>query len=123
LTNTHALIVDDDLAQRTMLASMLRQLGCTTSEAGDPSDALHMLGQDASVNIVFTDVLLPGMSGVAFLARVRERYPLIPVVVLSASDFDQWGRMAMDGGASFCLQIPFFKTDLLAALQAAQVAS
>jgi two-component system, NtrC family, nitrogen regulation response regulator GlnG len=122
LTNPHALIVDDDLAQRTMLASMLRQLGCTTSESSDPTNALRMLGQDESFNIVFTDVLLPGMSGVAFLARVRERFPMIPVVVLSASDFDQWGQMAMAGGASFCLQIPFFKSDLLAALQAAQVA-
>lgn len=81
-----------------------------------------MLGQDESVDIVFTDVLLPGMSGVAFLARVRERYPLLPVVVLSASDFDQWGQLALDGGASFCLQIPFFKNDVIAALQAAQVA-
>lgn len=105
-----------------MLASMLQQLGCTTSESSDPVNALRMLAQEPSVNIVFTDVLLPGMSGVTFLARVRERFPLLPVVVLSASDFDQWGQMAMEGGASFCLQIPFFKSDLLAALEAAKVA-
>lgn len=105
-----------------MLASMLQQLGCTTTESSDPRGALLELRQDSTINIVFTDVLLPGMSGVTFLARVRECLPTLPVVVLSASDFEQWGQKALEGGASFCLQIPFFKSDLLAALQAAQVA-
>jgi CheY-like chemotaxis protein len=62
------------------------------------------------------------MSGIAFLVRARECMPNIPVVVLSASDFALWGNEALQAGASFCLQIPFFKSDLLAALEAAQVA-
>jgi CheY-like chemotaxis protein len=105
-----------------MLASMLRQLGCTTTEASDPRSALTHLTQDGTVDIVFTDVLLPWMSGISFLERVREAYPTIPVVVLSASNFSVWGEQALQSGASFCLQIPFFKNDLIMALQAAQTA-
>lgn len=110
------------MAQRTMLASMLQQLGCMTTEASDPMSGLSIVRQDPSVNIVFTDVLLPTMSGITFLVRVRECSPSIPVVVLSASDFALWGKKALEVGASFCLQIPFFKSDLMAALEAAQVA-
>lgn len=122
MNEIHVLIVDDEPAQRTMLASMLRQLGCTTTESSDPKSALLTLRQDPTVQIVFTDVLLPRMNGITFLERVRENFPTIPVVVLSASDVGLWGKQAVEKGASFCLSIPFFKSDLLAALQAAQVA-
>jgi hypothetical protein len=44
------------------------------------------------------------------------------VIVISASDYSLWGAQAMQKGAIFCLQIPFFKRDLLAALEAAQIA-
>ena len=118
----HALIVDDDAAQRTMLASMLRQLGCITTETSDPRTALTSIHQNPTISVVFTDVLLPWMSGINFLERVRVDYPTIPVVVLSASDISLWGEEALEKGASFCLQIPFFKRDLMAALQAAQIA-
>jgi CheY-like chemotaxis protein len=123
LNSIHAMIVDDDAPQRTMLASMLHQLGCTTTEASDPRNALASLRQNPSVSIVFTDVLLPWMNGIHFLERLRKDYPTIPVIVLSASDFSLWGEQALQRGASYCLQIPFFKRDLVEALQAAQVVS
>lgn len=115
-------MVDDDNSQRMVLATMLRQLGCTTTEAADPKTALAILQSDPSINLVFTDVLLPWMSGISFLERIRERHPEVPVVVISASDFSLWGEQALQRGAIFCLQIPFFKRDLAAALEAAQTA-
>ena len=118
----HALVVDDDVAQRIMLASMLQQLGCTTTETSDPRNALAILRQDETVDIVFTDVLLPWMSGISFLERIREWHPTIPVIVLSASNYSVWGEQALRSGASFCLQIPFFKQDLMVALQTIQTA-
>lgn len=105
-----------------MLATMLHQLGCTTTESADPRSALAILRQDSTVNIIFTDVLLPRMSGITFLQKVRETHPTIPVIVLSASNFSVWGEQALQNGASFCLQIPFFKNDLVMALEAAQTA-
>jgi CheY-like chemotaxis protein len=101
---------------------MLRQLGCSTTEASDPKKALQILQADPTIDLVFTDVLLPWMSGISFLERIRETYPALPVIVISASDYSLWGAQAMQKGAIFCLQIPFFKRDLLAALEAAQIA-
>jgi CheY-like chemotaxis protein len=120
LNPQHVLVVDDDNGQRMVLASMLRQLGCTTTEASDPKIALEILEADPSITLVFTDVLLPWMSGISFLERVREARPTLPVVVISASDYSLWGEQAMQKGAIFCLQIPFFRRDLIAALEAAQ---
>lgn len=122
MTPQHALIVDDDALQRAMLASMLQQLGCHTLESPDPKTALTLLHHTPSINIVFTDVLLPWMSGISFLQRVRESHPHLPVVVLSASNFSVWGEDALKSGATFCLQIPFFKNDLIMALEAGQTA-
>ena len=122
LNPKHVLVVDDDNGQRMVLATMLRQLGCTTTEASDPKNALTILQDDPSINLVFTDVLLPWMSGISFLERIRVAHPTLPVVVISASDYSLWGSQALQKGAIFCLQIPFFKRDLVAALEAAQIA-
>ncbi len=67
------LVVDDEPTVRLLVGEVLRDLGCDTSEAGDGAEALRVLQSDAQVDLLVTDVGLPGgMNGrqVADAARV-----------------------------------------------------
>lgn len=80
------LLVDDNCIQATTRKAILSRLGRSVVTASSGEEALAMLGAGAGsdpVRLVVTDHLMPGLSGPKFVAGVRERYPQMPVVVLS----------------------------------------
>lgn len=63
---------------------LLQDLGYETTWAANASEALKLLEADASrFDIVFSDVVMPGMSGVELGREIRRRYPYLPVVLTS----------------------------------------
>jgi CheY-like chemotaxis protein len=78
------LIVEDDAAVGAFAEQALAQLGFDTVLATGAADALERLeaGGDA-FNIMFSDVVMPGMDGVRFAAKVRARWPRLPIVLTS----------------------------------------
>jgi signal transduction histidine kinase len=78
------LIVEDDAAVGAFAEQALAQLGFETVLATGAADALERLeaGGDA-FNIMFSDVVMPGMDGVRFAAKVRARWPGLPIVLTS----------------------------------------
>ena len=80
------LIVDDDPTIRTSLAEALADNGTTEVRVADgPHRALAMIG-DAAPDVVFSDVRMPDMDGIAFLRVLRERAPSIDVILMTAYD-------------------------------------
>jgi DNA-binding NtrC family response regulator len=77
------LVVEDDAAQREMLAGFLRDLGAEVREAGDGEAALRAL-EETSPDVVITDLRMPGISGDDLLDRVRELNPEIAVILVTA---------------------------------------
>jgi PAS domain S-box-containing protein len=76
------LVVEDNADVRRVAVSLLEQLGYRTTEAGTASAALDLLAADKHIDLVFSDVVLPGQADGLALARVVvERYPHIPVVL------------------------------------------
>jgi CheY-like chemotaxis protein len=67
------LIVEDDEHVRALAAETLRELGYRVIEAGDGPAAINVLESDARIDLLFTDVVLPGgMTGAQIAARARE---------------------------------------------------
>lgn len=76
------LIVDDEETTRELCAAVATQAGLRPIEAASAEQSLELLEQNA-VDIVLTDLKLPGASGIELLQRVRELYPQIAVIVLT----------------------------------------
>jgi CheY-like chemotaxis protein len=80
----HVLVVEDEILISEWVAQSLSEQGFAVQTATNAADALQHLASD-SVDILFTDINLPGgMDGAALARRARELQPHIPVVYASA---------------------------------------
>jgi DNA-binding NtrC family response regulator len=77
------LIVDDESSQRSGLAGMVEAWGMTSATASDGAEALDLLGE-GGVDVIVTDLNMPGMDGFEFLRRLQEMADTPPAIVLTA---------------------------------------
>lgn len=86
-TVTTILIVDDDPSIRFLLRSILEYEGFTVAEAGNGAAALEAIKSEALPDIVMTDLMMPLMTGVELIGRLRAeaRTAKIPIVVVSSN--------------------------------------
>ena len=82
------LVVDDDEANRESLARRLQRRGYQVAVAVDGPDALAHIEQHAALDLVLLDVMMPGMSGLEVLQRVREAHSStrLPIIMATAKD-------------------------------------
>ena len=81
---TCVLVVEDNVAVGQFSTEMLNDLGYQTVWATDAAQALAILQEgDLKFDLVFSDVIMPGMNGVDLARTVRDRYPGLPVVLTS----------------------------------------
>jgi putative two-component system response regulator len=81
--STRVLVVDDDPRVREMLSRLLRSQGYHVSEAGGVDEGLAILARDGEVELVMSDLHMPGRDGVELLRAVRELHPDTAVVMLT----------------------------------------
>jgi len=111
------LVVEDEFLIRTLVADYLRDAGFVVIEAFNGDEAIALLSADAAVDLVFTDVRMPGgVDGMALLAYIRGRRPDLPVVVTSGH-LDP--AIASSGGAAAFVAKPFELDRVGEALRAA----
>jgi two-component system, NtrC family, sensor kinase len=78
------LVVEDNLEVGRFTADALAELGYAATLVENATRALDALANDAArFDVVFTDVAMPGMSGVELAQEIRRRYPELPVVLTS----------------------------------------
>ena len=100
------LVADDELNQRTALASMLEAWGYTAATAADGAEALRIL-QDFPAAAIITDLMMPGMDGAELLRRLKEQGNAPPAIVLTAfGNIETAIRMVHDLGAFWFLEKP-----------------
>lgn len=95
------LVVDDHVLIREALRGVLKELKSDAAvvEAADSRQTLQRLAENPDLELVLLDLKLPDRNGLELLAELRERYPALAVVMLSASnDRDDIAR-ALDLGA------------------------
>ena len=96
----HMLVVDDDLVARRALVGAL-QTAFKKPESAENGEAALALAQEKPFDVIFLDVVMPGMDGFEVCSKIRETVPnrATPVVfVTGQSDFDARARMSRNGG-------------------------
>lgn len=111
------LIVDDQAPMRQILSRWLAPAGYVTREAGDAEAALELLAASAS-HVILCDVRMPGHDGLWLVARVRERYPHVGIVLATALDTVP-PALSLQGGIVEYLVKPLDKERVLAAVSRA----
>ncbi len=77
------LVVDDEEEVREILAEALEDFGYAVVTAASGEEALPMLGNGRDIEMVITDVRMPGMSGLQLAEEIRHRWPTVKVVLIS----------------------------------------
>ncbi len=106
MSTTTVLIVEDDRELREALCTTLQLAGIKFIEADSAESALVQLDK-GPVDIVVSDVNMPGMDGHQLLALVREKYPAIPMMLITAYGQIKLAVEAMQNGAADYLVKPF----------------
>ncbi len=100
------LIVEDEAKMRRLLELNLGEDGFDTRSAADAEAGLEMLQHDP-VDLVITDLKLPGMGGLEFLHAVKRMNAALPVIVMTAFGTVETAVEAMKAGASDYVLKPF----------------
>jgi two-component system nitrogen regulation response regulator GlnG len=111
-------IVDDDRSIRWVLEKALQREGIPFRSFASSYEVLQALAV-SQPQVLVSDVRMPGESGLSLLAKVKERYPQLPVIVMTAySDLDS-AVAAFQGGAFEYLPKPFDVDHALALIRRA----
>ena len=110
MNNATILIVDDERNVRESLGRLLRD-DYNVLLAEDGRTALQLLA-DHAVDVVLSDIRMPGMDGLELLAAIRERFPAVAVIMLSAYGDIETAVEAMRRGAADFLSKPANASDL-----------
>lgn len=109
--NATILVVEDDKALREALSDTLELAGCDVLQADSGEAALEILAGEMA-DMVISDVNMGGMDGLALLKLLRQRYPQLPVLLITAYGSISASVDAMRSGAVDYLVKPF-RPDLL----------
>ncbi|GGH64899.1 sigma-54-dependent transcriptional regulator [Phaeocystidibacter marisrubri] len=113
--SSHILVVDDDRDFRELVTRQLEELGHIVYPVGNAVDALDMIKGNA-LDLLITDLQMPGVPGMQLVKYVSEKYPDIPVLVATGFPSVKGAVEAVQSGAVDYLVKPFTKDELSAAI-------
>jgi CheY-like chemotaxis protein/anti-sigma regulatory factor (Ser/Thr protein kinase) len=109
------LVVDDDEVTHALLDAILEGTPCQVIHAADGEQALEAL-QRVPCDLVLTDIVMPGLSGLQLLERLIDRYPGLRVIVMTAENNPAHVLASIRGHAVSYLAKPLAKDAVLAAV-------
>jgi DNA-binding response OmpR family regulator len=110
------LVVEDDAEHRELLAEMLSSWGYRPLPVASAEEAEHT-ARRARIEAAIVDVFLPGRSGVALVARLRERFPEAVLIGISALGSPALARQLKGLGANLFIPKPIGPEHLAQALR------
>jgi len=119
----HILLIDDDELVRDTLCQFLELDGHTVALAASAEAGLAKFGGGGTIELVLTDILMPGMDGARLIVELRRRQPQLPIVAISGGrrvlspEFSL--HTALLAGATCQLAKPFSRDELQSALRLA----
>ena len=95
---TRVLIVDDEEGFRTFVNDLLRENGYDVAEAENGEAALRRIRENR-FDVLITDVMMPGMSGLELLRAVKTDFPSTRVIIVTGRDDPEIEKYSMNNGA------------------------
>jgi CheY-like chemotaxis protein len=112
------LVVDDEEGLRSVVCRTLRAEGYGTLEASHGAEALQIMENSPEpVDLVVTDVVMPGMDGRELGRRLTQRWPAVPILYISAYDVNDIFRRGSPWISAPFLQKPFPPDGLITTVQ------
>ncbi len=112
------LLVEDEAVLRSMISRMLRTNGYGVIEAASGTEALRLWQEGGrSVDLVLTDVVMPGMSGLELASRLAAAAPGLGVLLMSGCSSDEQGRPGLEDRRFPALVKPFSSSTLVARIR------
>ena len=109
--SARVLVIEDEEKLRRVIELQLKGAGYEVAQAGTAEDGARLAD---TADVILTDLRLPGMNGLQFLAKLREQNLYTPVIVMTAYGTVETAVEAMKAGAADFLEKPFSLEHLLA---------
>ncbi len=113
------LVVDDEEPIREIVTSMLTNAGYECKQAGSGLEAIAILESGEQFELMLSDLMMPELDGIGLLERTKERFPDMPVVMVTAVHDISVALAALRNGAYDYLLKPFERDQLLAMVRRA----
>src|SRR5213592_1252695 len=113
------LVVDDEESIREIVSSMLATAGYKCHQAGSGNEALALLESGEKFELMLSDLMMADLDGIGLLERTKERFPDMPVVMVTAVHDISVALGAIRNGAYDYLLKPFEREQLLATVRRA----
>ena len=116
------LIVDDSSTMRKIILRVLRQAEIaveTVLEAGNGIEALEQIAASPDVELVLSDINMPGMNGVDLVRKLREDHDAktLPIVMITTEGGEMMRSKALELGANGYVSKPFTPEAIRTALE------
>jgi len=115
----HVLVAEDDREMRVLVADALRRDGYQVTEAESGSQLAEILGTDllgghegSPIDLIISDIRMPGFSGLAVLRHLRRADWAMPFILITAYGDDETHQEARRLGAAAVFDKPFDVDDL-----------
>ncbi len=106
------LVVDDESLMRDLISEMLRDKAKSVIPAQSGSEALEVFMQIPKIEMIITDMNMPGMNGLALLEKIRQIDPIIPVIVMTGYSEIFGVEESLKSGVEEYIKKPFKKEEL-----------
>lgn len=113
------LLIDDEAVIRQLMAEILESAGHEVTSAETAEAALVLLDDDNNFELVVSDVMMPGLSGLELLETVRARQASLPVVLVTGAGTYDTLSQALTRGAAGLVTKPFSHSELKSAVKRA----
>lgn len=114
------LVVEDDAEVRNVTTEMLESFGYSTVEAKDAFEAVELLQSDARIDLMLSDIGLPGgMNGIQLADKISHDQPALPIVLMTGYQSEQENGEGYVTSAQKLIHKPFSKAELSAAIKSA----
>ena len=112
------LIVEDEESIRSFIRVNLKRHDYSVLEAGSGEEAIDLANLHNDIAVVLLDVMLPGIDGFEICRRLRDKYPLVGIIMLTAKGQEADKLEGLSGGADDYIVKPFSPAELMARIQA-----